>query len=353
MGLPPMPTVPQLLRSLRVSALKKLSQNFLLDTNVTDRFVRVAGSLSDAHVVEVGGGPGSLTRSILKARPLSLTVIEKDTRMLPFLEMVAEASDGRMRLVHGDALSVNYTDLMKPVLPSSGGHRVVVIGNLPFNIATPLLHKYVRMIATKSELAESGNAELVLAFQKEVAQRIVALPGDKKLRRSRVSVLAQAFCEPTYAYEIPRTAFTPCPKVDVGVVHFRKAKAELPVSYDDLEVVARTLFREPRKQISNNLRLLAENTGKDIQTVLQSIGVNPTARPQMLSGEEILRVAQLAVSSPSVMQAWSASSSTRSKHSKDDSSSGSDNSNSNDEDDSRSSSLSDSPNATTSGRRRA
>ncbi|CAG0916330.1 unnamed protein product [Notodromas monacha] len=250
---------------LGVRAQKKLSQNFLLDPAIINRFVskaRVAG----CHVVEVGPGPGSLTRAILQLQPRSLTVIEKDERFLPLLESLADTcvnEDGRMRIVHDDILTFDMGSLGIPTeVRRDWNNRelpdISLIGNLPFSIATRLVINWLFDIATRRGPWEYGRVPMVLSFQEEVAQRIVAEPGTEN--RSRLSVMCQAFCDVRYGMTIRGGSFVPAPDVDAGIVVFTpRATPLVPVEefgFPFFERVVRDIFNCKKKDFRKGVKNL-------------------------------------------------------------------------------------------------
>lgn len=223
--------------------------------------VRALGDLREAHVVEVGAGPGSLTRSLLLAGARRVIAIEKDRRFMPALELLADAADGRLCIVHGDALHVDYDDLLRDAPqqawdtgqpPGAGPVSVAVAGNLPFAISTPLLLRFLRMARTQSGPFARGRAPMLLTFQKELADRLVASPGSPQ--RARISVMAQHVCSVRIVQQLPSSVFVPRPAVDASAVLLQPLvtpRAAAP--FLDLELVARGLFVARRKTLRNAL----------------------------------------------------------------------------------------------------
>ncbi|KAG0043835.1 Dimethyladenosine transferase 1, mitochondrial [Gryganskiella cystojenkinii] len=289
--LPPLPPIRDLIRVYGLSAEQKFSQNFILDKNVTDTIAQKAKiSVKDDLVVEVGPGPGLLTRSILDAGARRVVVVEKDTRFVPTLQQLAEASDQRLGIIMGDMLTVDHAEILRvgssiPVQHFSSADSIPhtttseeqqqlladyqrpmdennatirLLGNLPFGIASPLLVQWLKMMALRQGIFQSNNnVTMTLMFQKEVAQRIVAPPNDE--HRSRLSILAQSLCNVKMAYKLPSGVFVPKPKVDAAVVHFeRKEEPLMPASLDRLEDVARFYFNKRRKTMGHNTNRLAK-----------------------------------------------------------------------------------------------
>lgn len=205
--LPPLPSMKNLLKIYKLHAVKQLSQNFILDQNLSDKIIRKTGNLSDCHVLEVGPGPGGLTRSILKHQPNKVIVVEKDKRFEPTLEMLADAFaavNGNMEIIFDDIMRFNMTTVFPRTEAKAWtdkSPRIRLIGNLPFNISTPLIIKWLHAVCKKTGPWEFGRTRMTLTFQKEVAERLVAEPSD--LQRCRLSVMAQAWTKPILHFIIP------------------------------------------------------------------------------------------------------------------------------------------------------
>ncbi|KAM3595600.1 uncharacterized protein V6R79_026038 [Siganus canaliculatus] len=211
--LPPLPTVGELIKLYNLRAEKQLSQNFLLDLRLTDKIVRQAGDLRDAHVCEVGPGPGGLTRSILNSGVADVLVVEKDTRFIPGLKLLSEAAPGRLRIVHGDILTYRMDRAFPETISKPWEQdppNLHIIGNLPFNVATPLIIKWLEQIAGRTGPFAYGRTRLTLTFQKEVAERLTASTSSKQ--RSRLSVMSQYLCSVRNCFTIPGRAFVPKPE---------------------------------------------------------------------------------------------------------------------------------------------
>lgn len=256
-----LPTLRDELEAHDLWADKGLGQHFLLDMNITRRIARAAGDISGKPVLEVGPGPGGLTRALLESGADPLVVIEKDARFAPLLEPLVDWSGGRLRIVQGDALGTNQEALF------ASGHRVSIVSNLPYNVGTPLLVSWLK--------AGAWRGDMTLMFQKEVAKRIVAAPGEDAY--GRLAVLAQARCAARIEFTVPARAFTPPPKVDSAIVRL----VDRPDPYahmDALERVTAAAFGQRRKMLRSALRALVPEP----EPLLAAAGIDPTARAETI-----------------------------------------------------------------------
>jgi dimethyladenosine transferase 1 len=295
--LPPLPTIRDLIRLYKLRALKQFSQNFLMDERLTNKIVRAAGNIEGGHVLEVGPGPGSITRSIISKYPKHLVVVEKDRRFLPSLELLADATRNlvKMDVIRDDILKYQcetaFPDYeQKDWLDKRA--NVHLIGNLPFAISTRLLINWLKDISLKRGAWIYGRSSLTLTFQLEVAERIVApILADQ---RCRLSVMSQIWTKPELKFVIPGTAFVPKPNVDVGVVTMLPLKQPLTdLDFDLVEKVVRHIFSMRQKFCRRGiLNLFPEDVRTDLtERVFQQADVDPTARSFQLSNEECLRIA--------------------------------------------------------------
>ncbi len=270
-GLPPLREV---IARHGLSARKALGQNFLLDLNLCARIARVPGDLSGASVLEVGPGPGGLTRALLAEGAGHVLAVEKDARCLPPLAEIAAFWPGRLTVMEGDALEVDAAARLAP--------PIHVVANLPYNVGTELLVRWLT-----PDIWPPFWASLTLMFQREVAERIVARPGDKAY--GRLAVLAQWRAEPRIAFTLPPEAFTPPPKVQSAVVHVRPR--DRPVAEADpgaMERVVAMAFNQRRKMLRGALRGL----GGDVEALLDAAGIAPTERAERLSVAEFAALAR-------------------------------------------------------------
>ncbi|KAM9316729.1 dimethyladenosine transferase 1, mitochondrial [Gastrophryne carolinensis] len=285
--LPPLPTVREIIKLYNLKAEKQLSQNFLLDLKLTDKIVRKAGNLKGAYVCEVGPGPGGITRAILNSGVEELLVVEKDTRFIPGLNMLNEASMGKMRIVHGDILTYKMDKSFPKHLKKEWDDdppNIHIIGNLPFNVSTPLIIKWFEAISNKSGPFCYGRIPMTLTFQHEVAERLKAPAGNKQ--RSRLSIMSQYLCDVKHCFSIPGRAFTPKPEVDVAVVHLTpliQPKIEQP--FKIVEKVVQSVFQFRRKYCHHGISILfPEKHRKELtDKMLVLASVQPTVRPSELS----------------------------------------------------------------------
>ncbi|XP_038664344.1 dimethyladenosine transferase 1, mitochondrial isoform X1 [Scyliorhinus canicula] len=285
--LPPLPTIGEIIKLYKLRAEKQLSQNFLLDLRLTDKVVRHAGNLRNCYVCEVGPGPGGITRSILNAGIAELLVVEKDTRFIPGLQLLAEAAPGKMRIVHGDILTYKLERAFPKQFRNKwedGPPNVHIIGNLPFNVSTPLIIKWLENIANRNGPFIFGRTQMTLTFQKEVAERLTASTGSRQ--RSRLSVMAQYLCNVKNCFTISGRAFVPKPKVDVGVVHFTPLVGpQINQPFKLVEKVVRCMFSFRRKYCRRGAEILFPEAQRLQLTerMLCTADVDPTLRPGELS----------------------------------------------------------------------
>jgi len=265
---PDLPALRDVIKTYGLGAKKSLGQHFLLDANLTDRIARAAGPLQGKHVLEIGPGPGGLTRSILACAPESLCVIERDQRCIDALSGLQAAYPSQLKIVEADA--------MKTALSSLSPRPGIIISNLPYNVGTALLIKWLNNL--------EGIERMVLMFQREVAERIAAAPGSAAF--GRLAILTQWLCEVRILFNVDKRAFTPPPKVMSAVIEIvprEKTLAEAELS--KLERVTQAAFGQRRKMLRSSLKSLGINPA--------DVGIDPELRAEQLTIEEFCALARL------------------------------------------------------------
>ncbi|MER8546232.1 16S rRNA (adenine(1518)-N(6)/adenine(1519)-N(6))-dimethyltransferase RsmA [Mesorhizobium sp. M0684] len=271
-GLPPLREV---IERHGLQAKKALGQNFLLDLNLTSKIARTAGDLSDVTVIEVGPGPGGLTRALLLNGARRVVAIERDERCLAALAEIANHYPGRLEIVAGDALKADFAALATGV--PGGGGPAKIVANLPYNIGTELLIRWL----TVTEWPPFYTS-MTLMFQREVAERIAASPGSDAY--GRLGVLAGWRTEARIAFDVPPQAFTPPPKVTSSVVHLVPRASPLPAEVKRLSRVTEAAFGQRRKMLRQSVKSLGG------EALLARAGIDPTRRAETLSVEEFVRL---------------------------------------------------------------
>jgi 16S rRNA (adenine1518-N6/adenine1519-N6)-dimethyltransferase len=259
-----LPPLREVLRRHGLTARKSLGQNFLFDLNLTARIARAAGELSGVTVLEVGPGPGGLTRALLALGARRVIAVERDERAIAALDEIAAHHPGRLDIVAADALAFDPR-------PRLDGGPVRIVANLPYNIATALLVAWVSV-----EPWPPWYDAAVLMFQREVAERIVAEPDTKSY--GRLSVLAQWRCETRILFDVNPSAFVPPPKVTSSLLRIVLRAAPLACDRAALETVTAAAFGQRRKMLRQSLRSL----GVDAPSLIAAAGLNPTARAEQI-----------------------------------------------------------------------
>lgn len=271
-GLPPLREV---IRDHELVAKKSLGQNFLLDLNLTARIARSAGDLAGSDVLEIGPGPGGLTRGLLVEGARRVLAVEKDPRCMAALGEIAAAYPGRLEVIEGDALEVDVRAHLTP--------PIRIAANLPYNVGTELLVRWL----TPPEWPPFWQS-LTLMFQREVAERIVAKPGTNHY--GRLAILAQWRCDAKIVMSLPPEAFTPAPKVHSAVVHLTALpEPRYPADPKVLERVVAAGFNQRRKM----LRAALKGVHPRIEALLEEAGIPPTERAERVSIEAFCRLARL------------------------------------------------------------
>ncbi|HEV8392346.1 MAG TPA: 16S rRNA (adenine(1518)-N(6)/adenine(1519)-N(6))-dimethyltransferase RsmA [Dongiaceae bacterium] len=267
-GLPPLREV---IAKYDLAARRALGQNFLLDLNLTAKIARAAGDLTSGTTIEIGPGPGGLTRALLAHGARELIAIERDARCLGALAEIAAAYPGRLTVIEGDALATDCAKL--------GAAPRRIVANLPYNIATPLLIKWMQQGA--------AFASLTVMVQKEVADRLIAKPRSKDY--GRLSVLTQFLSRPRRLFDLPPRAFVPAPKVTSTVVELLPLpEPAFPARLADLERATQAAFGQRRKMLRQSLRSLGGNT----EALMAEAEITPTARAEELTVAQFAALAR-------------------------------------------------------------
>lgn len=271
-GLPPLREV---IRRCGLTARRSLGQNFLLDLNLAARIARAAGPLEEITVLEIGPGPGGLTRALLALGASRVIAVERDDRTTGALQEIAAHYPGRLEIVAADALNFDARTQLR-------GGRARIVANLPYNIATTLLVMWVT-----AEPWPPWYDSAVLMFQREVAERIVAAAGSKSY--GRLSVLVQWRCEARIVFDVNASAFVPPPKVKSSIVRVIPRSAPLSCHRAMLEAVTQAAFGQRRKMLRQSLRSL----GIDTPGLIDAAGLDPTARAENVSVEQFVALARI------------------------------------------------------------
>lgn len=268
-----LPPLREVIRTHGLAAKKSLGQNFLFDLNLTSKIARSAGKLQGVTVIEVGPGPGGLTRALLAEGANRVIAIERDERCLAALAEISDHYPGRLEVIAGDALKTDFAALVQ------GKSTVKIVANLPYNVGTELLVRWLTV-----EPWPPFYESLTLMFQREVAERIVADPGDSAY--GRLGVLAGWRTESQIVFDVPPQAFNPPPKVTSSVVHITPRADPLPVDGAKLARVTEAAFGQRRKMLRQSVKSLGG------EALLSRADIDPTRRAETLSIEEFVRLAQ-------------------------------------------------------------
>jgi len=264
-----LPPLKDVIQQFELNARKRLGQNFLLDLNLTRKIAGYAGQLKDTHVIEIGPGPGGLTRALLESNAQSVTVVETDPRAVQVMDNLQFHYPDRLKVISGDALKLDLSTLC----PAPR----VLVANLPYNIATVLLINWLRQI--------TDFQRMTLMFQKEVADRITATPHSRTY--GRLSVLSQWLCNVHLDFNVPKTAFTPPPKVMSSVVSFMPRPQPLAkANLQTLETITGLAFGQRRKMLRRSL--------KSLQLDFDALHISPTLRAEDLSVIDFCKIAEAA-----------------------------------------------------------
>jgi 16S rRNA (adenine1518-N6/adenine1519-N6)-dimethyltransferase len=260
-----------LVKKYDLFAKKSFGQNFIFDSNLTDKIAKCAGSLKDFEVLEIGPGPGSLTRSILGHHPKKLTVIEMDPRFLPLLEEI-KSFHPTLEIINADALKIDEAKIIQQ-------KPFKIIANLPYNVGTELVFKWIENYGADIDL-------MILMLQKEVVERIVAKPGSKKY--GRLAVMVNFLCDTEYLFDVSPNSFTPPPKVTSSLVKIIPKKQKIKKEQiKKLSQVVAAAFNQRRKKIRSSLKSIAPN----IEEIFTKLNIDQNLRAEQLTIEQFLAIA--------------------------------------------------------------
>lgn len=265
-----LPPLREIIEEYGLAAKKSLGQNFLLDLNLTSKIARTAGSLEGYDIIEVGPGPGGLTRALLANGAERVIAVERDPRCLDALAQISNHYDGRLKVIEGDAMETDWQNLIT--------RKAKIVANLPYNVATPLLTRWLG-----GEAWPPFFDSLTLMFQKEVAERICAAPTDKHY--GRLGVLCGWRTHATKAFDVSREAFSPPPKVTSSIVHLQPKPEPLPCSITSLETITRAAFGQRRKMLRASLKALGG------EALLEKAEIIPTKRAEEIDVAGFVRLA--------------------------------------------------------------
>ena len=266
-----LPPLRDVIARYELGARRSLGQHFLLDLELTRRIARAAGDLSSGTTIEIGPGPGGLTRALLIEGAANVIAVERDARCVEALNELVDASQQRLEIVHADARAADAASL--------GDKPRRIVANLPYNIAMPLLMSWLDQA--------SAFSQLILMFQREVAERIVARPGTRTY--GRPSVIVQWHCKVRRLFDVPARAFVPAPKVVSSIVSLTPFETPLyPADSDALKTVVRAAFSQRRKMLRTALKSLSVESA----ALLEMAGIEPTARAETLDVAEFAALAR-------------------------------------------------------------
>ena len=269
-----LPSISHTIKEYNLSAKKKLSQNFILDLNLTNKIINLSNGIKHNTIIEIGPGPGSLTRSLLLNGAKKVIVIEKDKRFIEVLKILNTASNNKLIIENEDALNID----LKDILEKYNVQNAEIIANLPYSVATKLLLNWIPFPKKINQMT--------LMFQKEVAERITAKPGSKKY--GRLSILIGLMADAKIIMNIPSTAFKPQPKVDSAIVQIKPKHTKIIFNKKKLEEITRNLFNQRRKQIKTTLAKFG-----DPLEICRLLNIEPSLRPEQITLEQYEKLAIL------------------------------------------------------------
>jgi len=278
LSLDALPPLREVIAEHGLAADKRFGQHYLLDLNLTAKIARLCGDMAETSVFEVGPGPGGLTRALLAEGAGEVIAIEKDRRFEAALDVIGAAAAGRLSVIQADALKVDEASI------ETRHQRKVLASNLPYNVGTALLIKWLSAQPLWWD-------RLVLMFQKEVAERVVARPGEKAY--GRLAILASAVASARYAFTVPARAFTPPPKVDSAVVVLEPLPDTARFAdLDALSTVTESAFGQRRKTLRKSLAMAASRCAASAEELLNAAGIDPGARAETIAPDRFFALAR-------------------------------------------------------------
>tara|TARA_B100000749_G_C18383575_1_gene447100 strand:+ start:193 stop:1056 length:864 start_codon:yes stop_codon:yes gene_type:complete len=271
-----LPKISEVIKSYNLSAKRRLSQNYILDLNLTNHIVKISGDIKNKNVIEVGPGPGSLTRAILTAGAKRVIAIEKDVRFIDALKILKKIVGIKLTLINEDALKINLKEIMR----NNSIDDAVIISNLPYSIATRLLIQWL-------PFPENIN-KMTLMFQREVAERIIAKVGTKQY--GRLSVITNIYGNSKILMNIPSKVFFPKPKVNSSIIQIvPKSQIMDNLQKNNLEKVTQALFHQRRKKIKSSLRYLG-----DPDKLCKLANIDPSLRAEQITPNDFAKLSNIA-----------------------------------------------------------
>ncbi len=267
-----LPPLRDIVEEFELKPKKSLGQNFLFDQNITDKIARCAGDISNCTVIEIGAGPGGLTRSLLRAGAKKLIAVEYDKRAISALQSLKEASQGRLEIINADALNTNLLEI-------AGSGNKKIVANLPYNIGTALLTNWLKQVRENKE----SYLSMTLMFQKEVAQRIVAKPSTKHY--GRLAIISNWLCHCDKMFDLPPSAFVPPPKITSSIVNLTPKNIDNDSPpFENVEKITKAAFNQRRKMIRSSL--------KDYTDIMETLNIDTSKRAENIDIETYISISK-------------------------------------------------------------
>lgn len=273
-----LPPISEFIEKYKLNALKSLGQNFILDLNLTDKIAKSVPNIENSVIVEIGSGPAGLTRALLKNNAIKVIAIELDTRAIGILNELKQTYQDRLEIINADALTIDFQELKQRFAPNNDFR---ICANLPYNVSIPLTIKWLY----NADFIDS----MTLMYQLEVGNRITAKPKTKDY--GRISIISQLTNKTRILFKVPRTCFSPPPKITSCIVEFTKLTSQPSKNeLEKIEALVKQAFSERRKMLRSTLKNLFPNA-EELQNTLSSIGIKETARAEELSPTDFKNLA--------------------------------------------------------------